>query len=92
MNTTESFNGIENNIVNQLIENVSCTKTNNGEWEVKGYYIDSDGDKRIVSAKTDNEDMATGWMDDREDISVYNDYKRMWSEFLFDELELINAW
>ena len=84
---------IYDELVNQIADNASVRHGNGYcTWIISGRYIDSDGDRQEVKATTHDEDLATGWKEDRYDRTLYAEYQRKWAEFLVDTLELVNAY
>lgn len=80
-------------LVAQIADNASVRHGNSYcTWIISGRYTDSDGNRHEVEASTHDEELATGWHEDKYDRTLYAEYQRKWAEFLVDKLELVNAY
>ena len=84
-------------IYDKLIEEISFNsyvQHGNGycTWVIKGKFTDRDGNRQEVSATTHDEELATGWKEDRYDRALYAEFQRKWAEFLVDTLDLVNTY
>ena len=88
--TTEE---IHDEIIYQLSDNTSVRQGNGYcTWVISGRYIDSEGICREVEVTTHDEELATGWHEDRYDRQLYSTYQLRWAEYLADTLNLVNLY